>query len=332
MKSEKKLYLHIGCGKTGSSALQLWLHQNRSVLQQHGIDYPEEKDGNNTPGDYQITSGNGSLLIDRLEKKSHERYLKSLFQRYSTLLFSSELFQGIGGGMLDQLVESSIKLGFHMTIIVYLRDVYDVIYSLYVQRVKRHLETRTFEEFALELKVLQQFHVLSRYEKYFDDLRVIHYDTELERGIDRIFAEILGLDQEIPGMTSRKVNRSLNVFELELLRQMNRIYIEKFGGEDSEFSREISDRLIYVDPEKPTEIYFQKDLAEKLQKKFLKPLRRVNKKYFDDNRLKFFRRKEKRVVRTVPKVPREYFVAVESIMKYFLDAKKKRKSWLSFIS
>jgi len=329
MKSEKRLYLHVGCGKTGSSALQLWLHQNRLILERYGIGYPEEEGV--SFGKYEITSGNGSILIEHLEKGRHERYLESLFKKHKRLLFSSEQFQGVGGGALEQLVDASSKLGFRVTIIVYLRDVYDVIYSLYVQRVKRHLETRTFEEFALGLKVLQQFHVLSRYEKHFADLRVVHYDSELARGIDLAFAEILGLGGEMPRMASRKVNRSLSVFELELLRQINRIYLERFDGEDPEFSREISDRFIYADPEKPTEIYFQKDLIEKLRRKFAIPMRRINQRYFHDNRLRIFRRRRKNIVKALPEISGEYLVAVSSVMEYFQHKEKKRKSWIPLV-
>ncbi|MEN6306515.1 MAG: hypothetical protein ABFD91_02065, partial [Anaerohalosphaeraceae bacterium] len=37
----RKLYLHIGAGKTGTSALQQFFFQNRHILQSHHITYPE---------------------------------------------------------------------------------------------------------------------------------------------------------------------------------------------------------------------------------------------------------------------------------------------------
>ena len=54
----RTLYLHIGLGKTGSSALQSWLSLNAELLSKQGIDYadlvPEVKYG-------ESLSGNGTL-------------------------------------------------------------------------------------------------------------------------------------------------------------------------------------------------------------------------------------------------------------------------------
>ena len=60
----KKLYLHVGCGKTGSSALQVWLSQIAGELEKTGILYPLH--GATPLDDYTISSGNGERLVEAI--------------------------------------------------------------------------------------------------------------------------------------------------------------------------------------------------------------------------------------------------------------------------
>ena len=66
----KQLYLHIGLGKTGSSALQSWLSLNAQLIARQGIDYadivPEVKFG-------ESLSGNGIELHHACVEKNFER-------------------------------------------------------------------------------------------------------------------------------------------------------------------------------------------------------------------------------------------------------------------
>jgi hypothetical protein len=43
MLDKRKLYIHIGTVKTGTTALQRFLNSNRTVLQKKGITYPQNK-------------------------------------------------------------------------------------------------------------------------------------------------------------------------------------------------------------------------------------------------------------------------------------------------
>lgn len=43
--SMKKIYLHIGTAKTGSSALQAFFYKNAKLLEDNGIYYPLEYGG-----------------------------------------------------------------------------------------------------------------------------------------------------------------------------------------------------------------------------------------------------------------------------------------------
>ena len=41
----KTVFLHVGAGKTGTSAIQTWLARNLRRLEEHGIAYPEPPEG-----------------------------------------------------------------------------------------------------------------------------------------------------------------------------------------------------------------------------------------------------------------------------------------------
>ena len=67
--SMKKIYLHIGTAKTGSSALQAFFYKNAKLLEDNGIYYPLEYGGipfNN----FLLSGGNLGPLI--LEKDNHD--------------------------------------------------------------------------------------------------------------------------------------------------------------------------------------------------------------------------------------------------------------------
>jgi len=317
---DRKLYLHVGCGKTGSSALQLWLHHHREDFATAGYFYPVIEESE--PGVYEITSGNGSLLIEALKKGQAEVLLKQLFQRSRRVIFSSEQFQGIGETLLQALKDLGPQLGFETVIIVYVRDLYDVLFSLYLQRVKRHGETESFDTFIRQTKKVQQFQVVRRYEKLFDHIRVLHYDSERSGGLDRAFCRALEMKgTRIPRMTPRKINRSLTLMEMELLRQTNRLCLYKCPGE-SELDRKLSDALIYRDPEKETEIYFDAELLKFLRRRFSKELNRLNRRYFGGHKLKIFTPKGKKIARDIPEVAPEYLHIVETLLEVFCSRER----------
>ena len=78
-----KVVIHVGPPKTGTSALQNWLLQNRLWLQQNGIYYPEH--GVDVNG---VSSGNVDSLYDR-NKERH-------------LIFNPDKLIEVNDNFLDQ--------------------------------------------------------------------------------------------------------------------------------------------------------------------------------------------------------------------------------------
>jgi len=312
----KKLFLHIGCGKTGSSALQLWLAENRRYLSKYNIEYPlfskEKYD------EYEITSGNGVPLFQEIKKRQEYGLLeKILKQSKKNILFSSETFQGFVLKELHTIHLLAEKYHYDVHIIVYVRDVYDIMYSSYLQFVKRHLYTDTFFDMIKNLKAIQQFDVVRTYEKVFQHIHMVHYDSAKKEGIDKAFYSILGLaDDQIPPMKAKKVNRSLTVFETELMRKANALYKTYYRKQEDMFSFKISNALIYASPEKKTEIYFNQKIVKILEEKFQQDIERINERYFKQSRLKVFDPVNKYLVETLPEIPEEYYLMLSSVLMY----------------
>src|SRR3990167_4885765 len=121
----KTLYLHIGCGKTGSSALQVWLNNSHDKLESQGVNYPYVK-RDLLP--YHTSIGNGFAFITSLKKGCFSREIDELFDAgASKVLLSSEAFQDLADEDLLALKIHADRSLFRVVVIAYVRDVYDVV-------------------------------------------------------------------------------------------------------------------------------------------------------------------------------------------------------------
>lgn len=316
----KYLFLHVGCGKTGSSALQLWLNSHAETLsKEYGIYYPLPKNAKQLH-DYAITSGNGGLLIDAIKKNNASEYLKKCWDdtnyKQGHLFFSSEVFQVLSIPEMLLLKKSAEDTGFTVKIIAYVRDVYDASYSGYSQLVKRHLFSESFSDFVLSRDKLFQFEVVKKFEQHFSDMTVLHYDSERQRGLENSLCEAIGIEAgALPEMQAKKVNRSLSGEELELLRSMNQAYTKNFAGQDVIFSTTLSDALIYSQPEMVTEIPLHQDVLEHLEKTMSEDVDYINSRYFTEGKLKIFDGSGKKVSTKTTVVPREYNILINTFFE-----------------
>jgi len=297
----KKLYLHVGCGKTGSSALQVWLSHISGALEKQGIIYPLH---NRKPlGDYTISSGNGTNLHRAIRNHILERYFRNLELEKSseTLLYSSEVFQNLTEEDSVYLKKVAKENGFEVHIIAYARDVYDMTYSSYQQMVKRHTCTQPFLNYALGRKNLQQFSVIGKLSQWFENTHVIHYDSVELGDISKPFSRLIGIDTaSVPEMTKNKVNRSLTVLETELMLLANRIYMQSHNEPSMRFSASLSDQLIALCPERETEILFDQKVFDHFSAVMQEHVNVINAKYFNQPLLQIFREKGKNIVTETP--------------------------------
>ncbi|MCE3270646.1 MAG: hypothetical protein K0S57_1043 [Ramlibacter sp.] len=325
MSNEKTLYLHIGCGKTGSSALQVWLNHQAEVLRGLGVDYPTF--GRGKLDTYAITSGNGKKLIDAVVAGEAAPFLAELAKSPSRKIFlSSEAFQSLSEENLRDLKAQAASAGLRVAIIVYVRDVYDVVYSAYQQLIKRHLGGQTFREYGLKREKIQQFEVVAAYARTFEDIHVFHYDSERERGLEKAMLEALGLNPaKVPAMPDAKVNRSLDVEESELLRLVNQRYVQHCPAGPNTFSARISDALIYADPEHETEILLDDKVLRHLEVLCRPAIDQLNSRYLRKTPMTIFDPTGKKIVRELPAIRDIYGTVIDSIIKFMATHGEVRK-------
>lgn len=133
---DKEIYLHIGTPKTGTSALQKFLVENRFELERRGFSYPKH-----SLGEYGISSGNGQEIVNIGLEYGAEKardYLSSLVKKAKSkkVLISSEAFYACPELMYEVVPNA--------TVIVYFRNQIDLLESSYNQAVKREGQKAPF--------------------------------------------------------------------------------------------------------------------------------------------------------------------------------------------
>ncbi len=212
----KRVIIHVGPGKTGSSAIQYWLNSHRQILQENGIYYPSHTiDSNDVSSGnvFSVLSGEGvqSWVINKNKVKT----LLSKFNRgsYHTLLLSSEFF-------LRWIVELNENFA-NAEFIIYVRNPIEVKESSYNQDIKRRLHTTT-----LSVPANFRFSLLDFIEKYFiNDSRpkiiLKAYSSDLFFGGSLVndFLHTIGLDLHVD--KQRIINPSYSLAVLEFKRYAN---------------------------------------------------------------------------------------------------------------
>lgn len=144
MSMTRKLFLHIGSPKCGSTYLQRVMLENRRMLAQHGIVYPTPAGGH---------PGNGTI-VPELDGEG----LSALFGNAGTVFLSHEDLFAMGG-RLKRLGPLCAELGIDLVVLVFLRPFSEFIYGDYSQYLKQNIDSYiaqgaaygglSFEEFAV---------------------------------------------------------------------------------------------------------------------------------------------------------------------------------------
>ena len=134
----KNVYIHMGPPKSGTSAIQKWLNENRDYLLSNDIYYPKHEQDENG-----VSSGNLLSLFSQCKDDFvlDEEKLDSLIADFhassaSRLLLSSEFFFK-RMELLSEKLPNAIFVG-------YLRFPLEVAESSYNQGVKRHSDVHAF--------------------------------------------------------------------------------------------------------------------------------------------------------------------------------------------
>jgi len=271
----KHLYLHIGLGKTGSSALQSWLSLNAKRICDQGFDYadlaPDAKSG-------AISSGNGDELLAACRGNDWAEVQRLLNEVYfftgknDKAIVSCELFQGMTEGRIQYLRELCDENGIQVTIIAFVRSIYEKAYSAYLQGLKRGGNDHLFGDKPSEINSSSNIDFIKRYYIQFGErVQVLNYD-HVKDDVYKAFADLVGFSIEKFKVIDKKINRSVTREEADVLRAMNGLH----GGE---FSTQISDHMISRLPDLKTEAHYIPEIVEKVREKSAGNINWINRQF-----------------------------------------------------
>ena len=243
-----KLFLHIGHGKTGTSAIQSSLAIASNDLAGQGISYPIQQSLRDRASRLEITSGNWepksevSLSDELLEiAENNENDLKIILSSESLFWLVPELIQN----------KSKWENNIDMHIILAVREIEEMLSSEYQQRVKRHGDSMPLEQFLRARHFISSHHakaaeIIELMNQSNISNNIINYSRH-KRDISQLIFKFIGAEELYPAdqMAGAIINRSLSRKELEMLITINALYYNKYPW----ISTRISDALIKNQPQ-----------------------------------------------------------------------------------
>lgn len=243
----RKLYLHIGHGKTGSSFLQSSFANSVAAMNAHGLDYPAgPTQSSGAAEEWRISSGNGGVLLnappDQIPVARDRVFFSSegLFQR---LVADPETARKLTA-FCDHHDVGAVR------ILMFLRDPIPHAESAYQQMVKRGgatydvdhaFETYTTPDLARRVMRIQLGDRPIEWSVY-------NYDRNRARLL-RIAEQFLDLPEgALTKGDGRIVNRSMTVGEIRFLRGLNQT--------DPKLASRVADVLCNDLPDIPAEPIF----------------------------------------------------------------------------
>jgi hypothetical protein len=242
----RRVVVHIGMGKTGTSSVQYLLAANRQVLAAHGVLYPRvpgrarhtrlglavkpDDELTRTPAWHRI----GQPIPQRFRRRFRRKLLAEIAAvEAHTVLFSDEALFGLNEDALLRLRELVTEIGGRVRVVAYLRRQDDHLASLYQQEVKVG-ETRRMEEWvSLSGLAGHDYHArLSAWRDVFapDELVVRPFERSsfVDGSLYADFLDAAGIDIAVPELTpSETRNQSLDAETIEFLRILNLQRVEQ---------------------------------------------------------------------------------------------------------
>lgn len=271
----KKVYLHIGHGKTGTSATQTALARLHEKLADAGVCYPEHPSFN-AARDGKISSGN----LDGTKQDWLEKQLLPAIEAnpdYNTFVFSNENLFWQMNTLFTQIDSLRSLYSFHVILTV--REPFEMLSSAYMQAVKRGGYVGSISDFAKsEGHINHAASLISDLNKLNISFSVINYSVEKNNITNRIFAEI-GASQLLDSENKEKlgvINRSLTTSELQTVIFINQI----FGAEKG---AKVSDALVNFLPSVRSDILTLEGTESKIFSDRLKPSLRIVNNHLQKN-------------------------------------------------
>ena len=242
-----QMVLHLGANKTGSTALQNMLYNNKTLLRDYGIHYRDSKVRNPV-----VQSGNGEILCNLItqggSKNEIKRTLLHFYNPERLSIVSSEMFVNLTKQQWNLLFECFAELELQVKLLVFVRSPLDFYVSNYNQAIKRHGEFSDLETYIqksgwLHFQLLQNLNETN----INAEIKVVPFESikfDLIQSFWKCIFEMSGVD--VRGLIAEDQilsNRSLYEEEIQMMRRINAIFstkesvlVSKFLVEDSNFT------------------------------------------------------------------------------------------------
>lgn len=283
-----KTLLHIGFHKTGTTALQWFLANNRERLNNFGISYPDFRDFDASVRE------EGHFHFAKLLAESEEnvyplkKFLSACSNDSSTLVISAEsMVRHVASGSYEKSsdartdyidrIKNSLPSG-EITVVASLRNPYKLIESYYQEFLKKTFFTGTLDNYLN--KFFTQYDPLNTLFAWGDiftnvSLRSYEEDLKHEKGIVGAFFE--QVDQSFkPESSAPHKNVSLSKLSCDILAKIN--YLLQSEGKKTAVLNELHDySSLKVD--EGVETLWTKETAFLLEGKFLNDFESLEKRF-----------------------------------------------------
>lgn len=215
----KKLYLHIGPHKTGSTYIQKTFFENREKLASAGLLYPDENIGPQW-GHHQ--------LVEQIKGREEARINKFLSDLTQDTIISSENLTYLGPDEIAFF--GGFCTDFDVEVIYFKRGLAELLLS-YWQEVVKHGSSVSYPKFVLRhvgnpfaSGILNGVATLNKWKTVFGDKSptIVDFDKIASDGADIcdvLLHQVLGLDLSFGA--GEKINVSMNFVDVEIIRVLN---------------------------------------------------------------------------------------------------------------
>lgn len=226
----KKIYLHIGLHKTGSTYIQKIFTDNRELLREFGVEYPE------LGAEFLFGHHNfaWSFIPDKClqdgDRFTVEKLLESLHRTPAeTIFISSEDFDFLQLQHIKSLART--LEGFQVQIVLYARHPAEMLYSLWQERIK-HGDTISlpsyYDSILQNPRQIDYRTIANLWSGIFGEqsISIIIYDNLRESNTDIAFFllnEVMQLNIDFCQLKKpdKKINPSSSIEIIEILRRIN---------------------------------------------------------------------------------------------------------------
>ncbi len=224
--TNKKILLHIGSDKSGSSAIQRYLFENSEQLKEHSLSYPNI----GISSFHHVKIANDLGFNGALKNRADlQIYREEIDSQYGDLILSSEHFYYCKK-ISPILRLRSLLDGIDVKIVVVLRNQIDYCMSSYKEAIKWG-ESCSFQDYLYKINFYSSYiDVISAWSKQFSDveMKIIPFDKH-KKDIVAPFLEAIGINIIENNQNVKRVNDNPAEIVLFYQRKFNQQYRDNLG-------------------------------------------------------------------------------------------------------